>query len=727
MRGSERDDVLSATDVLPFRELCESDDVHGYRARNILAQFEIRDGAAIPSPGTSRHPLAAGGARGTQGFDFRLAFDKNGKLTVAFKRKLKAGAVSPALVAGLFQQAIALDDSKRRAAGKSIVEALKDAAMTPVDHTALLTTYDRADDDVLRTQIAWAAQRVGIRPLVLELGPVLRNEPERRGVALDLLDDALRFTRRDSMSDFALAEMTVPTAAELEPPLELPRRFFALAEAPSHVVAAVEFSLTVGITKTAPTPGAIPFELPPGPRGEYDIVMTLQAIGFTLRDDVSVFTLHVTHADKYPTVDVFLTPDVVADKAERTISIFYSVDGQVIGSGECKVTVHADEDDETRNAERETWRRIFAAPTARVAPDLTVMISEDGEGNFAWNFMTPHPVTVPDKAVHVQVTSDAKTFAELLLKMANGYEGTPGLYKSLLGTGKDIRDIMPPQFWPILKSVIAAKQAQTASLLIISNEPYIPWELAALPKTFKLPYPDLAPFLGVQVCVGRWVNGDRLPPPHTHDIAHVYVLSGIYARPRWNRLLNAEAEAAAIAETYGATQIDATFEKILSIFDNEPAADLLHFSMHGHSDDDALEDGLIPIDTGAVKPQMISGAIENTRNKVAPFVFLNACQVGAGSRILGDYGGMAAAFIGGGAVGVVAPLWSVKDDLAKGIAIEFYKATLDEGIAPAEAIRRARGAFVSANKPVSATYLAYQFFGHPALQLNGSQLHKKDS
>ncbi|HEX6639855.1 MAG TPA: hypothetical protein VF215_02020, partial [Thermoanaerobaculia bacterium] len=192
MRASERDDVLSATDVLPFRELCETDDAHAYRARNILAQFEIRDRAV---PRGIRKPLTT---RGEQ-LDFRLAFDRNGKLTVAFKRKLKSGAVSPALVAGLFEQAIALDGAKRREAGRSIVEALKDAAMTPVDHTALLTPYDRADDDVLRAQIAWAAQRGGIRPLVLELGPVLRNEPERRGVALDLLDDALRFAKHDVM------------------------------------------------------------------------------------------------------------------------------------------------------------------------------------------------------------------------------------------------------------------------------------------------------------------------------------------------------------------------------------------------------------------------------------------------------------------------------------------------------------------------------------------------
>ena len=47
------------------------------------------------------------------------------------------------------------------------------------------------------------------------------------------------------------------------------------------------------------------------------------------------------------------------------------------------------------------------------------------------------------------------------------------------------------------------------------------------------------------------------------------------------------------------------------------------------------------------------------------FVFLNACQVGAGQRVLGDYAGLATAFLSAGAAGVVAALWNVHDLAAR--------------------------------------------------------------
>jgi len=263
----------------------------------------------------------------------------------------------------------------------------------------------------------------------------------------------------------------------------------------------------------------------------------------------------------------------------------------------------------------------------------------------------------------------------------------------------------------------AAAKKETPSLLLISNEPYIPWELAVLPKTSTLFHPELAPFLGVQMCVGRWLIGDRLPPPRQHTIRNSYVVSGTYNRPNWNRLVKAEEEAAEIQRQHGATPVEAKFDLILGIFDAQPPPDLLHFSMHGRSDDDSTEEGLVPIDSGYVKPQMITGAIERAQKTPSPFVFLNACQVARGDRILGDYGGIAAAFVKGGAIGVIAPLWSVKDDLAKEIALNFYKAVLEEKIEAAEAMRRARASFVQSSTPISATYLAYQYFGHPSLQL----------
>jgi hypothetical protein len=505
---------------------------------------------------------------------------------------------------------------------------------------------------------------------------------------------------------------------------EIPRSFYAYVEAPAHVVAGVETYITAGITKDEPTPSAPMFEVPASVQGAYDLTLSVQATGFALRKDVAVFTLPVTKETPYPTVDIFLTADVIEEETPRNVVIFYSVEGHVIGSVERTITVHLEENDKTKDSDAAVLRRIFAAPTGRMPPDLTVMIRDEHDGKLAWSFITPHDVKVPGTSVRSTIAGVPRIFAATLFNNANGREGMAGLYEFLIGSGLEVNKLIPPAFWPVLVKVAVLAKSETPSLLIISNEPHIPWELATFPDDARLFHPDLAPFLGVQACVGRWLIGKHLPPPLSHTVRHAYVFSGIYGnRPKWNRLVNAEKEAAEISATYGATAVEAKQDEILGIFARRPAADLLHFSMHGKSNDESVEDGLIPVDnTGSVNPQMIAGAIDhakrtNQASSISPFVFLNACQVGAGSRILGDYGGMAAAFIDGGAAGVVAPLWSVKDENAKMIALDFYRATFGDGISPAEAIRRARASFVKASLPVSATYLAYQFFGHPALQL----------
>ena len=77
---------------------------------------------------------------------------------------------------------------------------------------------------------------------------------------------------------------------------------------------------------------------------------------------------------------------------------------------------------------------------------------------------------------------------------------------------------------------------------------------------------------------------------------------------------------------------------------------------------------------------------------------------------------MAEAFLSVGASALVAPLWSVKDDVAKDISLRFYAAALD-GVRPAEVLRQERAKFAESDPPISATHMAYQFYGHPAFQL----------
>ena len=109
--------------------------------------------------------------------------------------------------------------------------------------------------------------------------------------------------------------------------------------------------------------------------------------------------------------------------------------------------------------------------------------------------------------------------------------------------------------------------------------------------------------------------------------------------------------------------------------------------------------------------------VKGARLTSGPFVFLNACQVGSGNEVLGDYAGMAASFLYAGAAAVVAPLWSIDDGVARTIAEHFYEQAF-AGIAPAEILRSERASFgAGATTPTSSASLAYQFFGHPSLRL----------
>jgi CHAT domain-containing protein len=189
-------------------------------------------------------------------------------------------------------------------------------------------------------------------------------------------------------------------------------------------------------------------------------------------------------------------------------------------------------------------------------------------------------------------------------------------------------------------------------------------------------------------------------------------VSGVYQLPGWQRLMEAEAEAADLVQGHGATPIEATTIGILDLLKGHPKADVIHFAVHGTYEAAAAMDGLILVDGSALDPLAVRG----TPLAGHPFVFLNACQVGMGNQMLGDHAGLAAAFLFAGAAGVIAPLWSIDDAIARQIAIRFYERAL-AGEAPAEILRTERAAFRDAPETTSSTYLAYQFFGHPRMRL----------
>ncbi len=160
--------------------------------------------------------------------------------------------------------------------------------------------------------------------------------------------------------------------------------------------------------------------------------------------------------------------------------------------------------------------------------------------------------------------------------------------------------------------------------------------------------------------------------------------------------------------------MNASLHDVLECLKGNPPADVFHFAVHGIYDPLGIQEGLVLVDRKYLDPKVVEGL---PKLEHAPFVFLNACQVGAGNKILGDYAGMAAAFLYADASGVIAPVWSVKDTVAKEIALRFYtEMQKTKEVTPADFLRLERKNFQQDN--TSGTCLAYQFFGHPCFKLH---------
>jgi hypothetical protein len=503
-----------------------------------------------------------------------------------------------------------------------------------------------------------------------------------------------------------------------------PRSAFGFVSCPDRVVVGQEFELTVGLSKEQ-QPGMAGGELvrPESSFGPYVMTIKVDADGFDLREGQSWHQeLDVTYETPYPVVTLHPTGRPQTDKTRRTkIEATYSVNGQTIGLAVRYLTVGLEEQADFVPGAPEAIGVDMGIPSTATAPDLTIKIrrwaSESG-GRLRWDVESPHGLSLPE-ITETDIGHEPQRFAEQLVADMNVLEGRDGLYRYLLGVGKTVADEIPVAVWEAVRGVAAIVAPQLPTILLLSQEPYVPWELAVLDPPLDTEAP---PFLAAQAVVGRWILDEQRPPPTPPadaGIRSIAVVWGIYDKvPRWRRLEEAEGEAKDLMTRYGAKEVEAATPAVLKCLEGDPVADLLHFAVHGKYDPDGVEHGLALVDGQMLRPMQVKG-FDLTGS---PFVFLNACQVGSGEKVLGDYAGMAEAFLYAGASAVVAPLWSVKDAVARSIASSFYERTLGRGERPAEVLRDERKAFSGGDRK-SATYLAYQFFGHPMMKLDISGLN----
>jgi hypothetical protein len=393
----------------------------------------------------------------------------------------------------------------------------------------------------------------------------------------------------------------------------------------------------------------------------------------------------------------------------------------MIGMAARAVTVYADTSQLPAHEVAEEAEGVdLTVPTQANAADLTITIKQGDSrsgGALLWTLETPWPgIALPGRALKSNIGKRPEEFAKRLVPGVNLREGRADLGSHLRGLGRQIAAKIPGEVLHTLRAVarrVSAEHARRPMVLLVSEEAYVPWELACI----EPPLDEGAPsFLATQAIVGRWILGQSapaLPPPVDVQARDITVVWGRYEGvPGWRRLDHAEQEGQDLHRRYHASHVDAKLDPVLGCLESNPGASVLHFSVHGSYDPGGSEDGLVLTDRSVLAPSVVEG--QDLASE--PFVFLNACQAGSGQEILGNYAGLAAAFVKRGASAVVAPIWSIKDDQAREIALAFYDRAF-QGEAPAEILREVRARFGAEPHPNSGTCLAYQFFGHPALRL----------
>lgn len=268
-----------------------------------------------------------------------------------------------------------------------------------------------------------------------------------------------------------------------------------------------------------------------------------------------------------------------------------------------------------------------------------------------------------------------------------------------------------------LQALLWDHRADLDNLLLLADEPFIPWELVHL-KPPRGPRQRAPRFLGQRGLV-RWPFTPFPAQPSLRARAgRVFAVCPDYADHTLD-LSEVQAEAQFLTTTLGATPVAGTTDGVRRLLRRRGGFDLLHFSGHGTADPGNIAEAKILLAGREVGGALVSDYLSSTtvaenvrlagRDGGGPLVVLNACQVGRQGEDLTSLGGFARAFLEAGASAFVSCLWSVNQKPAR-IFVETFYARLLRGDTVASAALAGRTA---ARAEGDGTWLAYVVYARP--------------
>ncbi len=512
---------------------------------------------------------------------------------------------------------------------------------------------------------------------------------------------------------------------------------------------------TLGMTSAEPppsdqTPGSTPFEAWPGLEAPDHILPLAQftvTVGLRAERDAVLTAVRAITVNAYTAEDLF-TVTLLADGADVLDGAGQRVLPLKLGAevtfacqarpGVSEVVLTAEFVCQWQVAGTATRRVLVSAGPATAAPPaapsdpcrmgvpareaqtdlvLTITRSKAEPGNLMWTLLAPNPPL--NIGPLVTQLSDAREFAAQIIQelRTQQYRG-PFAGQILANKGQDIADIMPAEFFEALRQVHAAV-GRAPTLLLLTDETYVPWELALIDPPLDASRPS---YLGAQTVMGRWLRHEKVqsPPPWTLLIDHLTaVAAGFGLGTNLPALAFALDEQQFLATTYQARLLGATSAELATLVTApRRAGHLIHFAVHGLSDPAGNDQALLLADDTRLPPSALAGRFRCGEVPNFSFVFLNACQVGTAGGSLGQAAGFPGDLIRGGVQGFLAPLWNVDDQAAREFAERFYAAALAQGTPVGEVLLAERKLYDEAG---TTTPMAYIYYGHPLLKLTRAQ------
>lgn len=250
----------------------------------------------------------------------------------------------------------------------------------------------------------------------------------------------------------------------------------------------------------------------------------------------------------------------------------------------------------------------------------------------------------------------------------------------------------------------SALREKVKSILIISDETWIPWELIKpyqKDSNGKVTEDD---FLCEKYHLARWLQG-KGSLTYQIDFRNLKLIITSAMKELEGGTEHFDLQG---LRNINLEECPASLKEVFSLLTNG-GFDALHIACHGEYNSSNPDYSVLVLDNGEkLQPRHVSGS-KTIFGKTRPIVFLNACESGLSSPSLTGVGGWAPQFLGAGASAFIGTTWDVDNHSASPFARTFYENLID-GMTIGAAMQDARKKI---KKRGDSSWLSYTIYANP--------------